>query len=120
MAPSSPTASPSTRRQNPRTDPRATTPLTGSARRAPSPTAPPNPSGRRPTAWSNASTDASASIWVGCRKTAPPTTAAFSTMPTDTYLHTFVTDYNRTRLRCLDYQAPAELLAKLAGHNTFA
>lgn len=38
----------------------------------------------------------------------------------DAYLHTFVTDYNRTRLRCLDYQAPAELLAKLAGHNTQA
>jgi transposase InsO family protein len=38
----------------------------------------------------------------------------------DAYLLTFVTDYNRTRLRCLDYQAPAELLAKLAGHNTFA
>jgi transposase InsO family protein len=36
----------------------------------------------------------------------------------DAYLHTFVADYNRTRLRCLDYQAPAELLAKLAGHNT--
>jgi hypothetical protein len=38
----------------------------------------------------------------------------------DTYLYTFVTDYNRTRLRCLGYQAPAELLANLAGHNTFA
>ena len=38
----------------------------------------------------------------------------------DAYLHTFVADYNRTRLRCLDYQAPAELLAKLAGHNTKA
>jgi len=38
----------------------------------------------------------------------------------DAYLHTFVADYNRTRLRCLDYQAPAELLAKLAGHNTCA
>jgi transposase-like protein len=38
----------------------------------------------------------------------------------DAYLHTFVADYNRTRLRCLDYQAPAELLAKLAGHNTLA
>ena len=36
----------------------------------------------------------------------------------DAYLHTFVADYNRTRLRCLGYQAPAELLAKLAGHNT--
>jgi hypothetical protein len=38
----------------------------------------------------------------------------------DAYLLTFVADYNRTRLRCLDYQAPAELLAKLAGHNTCA
>jgi transposase InsO family protein len=38
----------------------------------------------------------------------------------DAYLLTFVADYNRTRLRCLDYQAPAELLAKLAGHNTKA
>ena len=38
----------------------------------------------------------------------------------DAYLNTFVADYNRTRLRCLDYQAPAELLAKLAGHNTKA
>ena len=34
----------------------------------------------------------------------------------DAYLHTFVADYNRTRLRCLDYIAPAELLANLAGH----
>jgi transposase InsO family protein len=38
----------------------------------------------------------------------------------DAYLHSFVADYNRTRLRCLDYRAPAELLAKLAGHNTCA
>jgi transposase InsO family protein len=38
----------------------------------------------------------------------------------DACLHTFVAGYNRTRLRCLDYQAPAELLAKLAGHNTKA
>ena len=38
----------------------------------------------------------------------------------DAYLHTFVADYNHTRLRCLDYQAPAELLAKLTGHNTCA
>src|SRR5262249_13571125 len=38
----------------------------------------------------------------------------------DAYLHTFVADYNRTRLRCLDYQAPAELLANLKGHNTYA
>src|SRR5271169_6182070 len=38
----------------------------------------------------------------------------------DAYLLTFVADYNRTRLRCLDYQAPAELLAKLKGQNTKA
>ena len=38
----------------------------------------------------------------------------------DAYVYRFVADYNRTRLRCLDYQAPAELLPKLAGHNTFA
>ena len=38
----------------------------------------------------------------------------------DAYLYTFVHDYNQTRLRCLDYQAPAEALAKLTGHNTFA
>jgi len=36
----------------------------------------------------------------------------------DAYLLTFLADYNRTRLRCLDYQAPAELIVKLAGHNT--
>jgi transposase InsO family protein len=33
----------------------------------------------------------------------------------DAYLHTFVADYNRTRLRCLDYRAPAELLANRTG-----
>ena len=38
----------------------------------------------------------------------------------DEYLLTFVADYNRTRLRCLDYSAPAEILAKLTGHNTKA
>jgi hypothetical protein len=38
----------------------------------------------------------------------------------DACLHTFVADYNRTRLRCLGYQAPAELPAKLTGHNTQA
>jgi len=38
----------------------------------------------------------------------------------DTYLYSFVTDYNRTRLRCLDYQGPAKLFAKLAGHNAKA
>ena len=36
----------------------------------------------------------------------------------DAYLYDFVADYNRTRLRCLNYQAPAEALAKLTGHNT--
>jgi transposase InsO family protein len=38
----------------------------------------------------------------------------------DAYLLTFVADYNRTRLRCLGYQAPAELLAKLMGRYTSA
>ncbi len=38
----------------------------------------------------------------------------------DAYLHAFVADYNRTRLRCLGYLAPAELLANLTGHNTKA
>jgi transposase InsO family protein len=38
----------------------------------------------------------------------------------DAYLYTFVADYNRTRLRCLNYQAPAETLANLTGHNTKA
>jgi transposase InsO family protein len=38
----------------------------------------------------------------------------------DRYVLTFVHDYNRTRLRCLGYQAPAEVLANLAGDNTQA
>lgn len=36
------------------------------------------------------------------------------------FSHTFVHDYNQTRLRCLGHKAPAELLANLTGHNTFA
>jgi transposase InsO family protein len=32
----------------------------------------------------------------------------------------FVSDYNRTRLRCLGHKAPAEVLYNLPGHNTFA
>lgn len=38
----------------------------------------------------------------------------------DQYILTFVQDYNRTRLRCLGYRAPAEALANLAGDNTKA
>jgi transposase-like protein len=38
----------------------------------------------------------------------------------DHYILTFVADYNRTRLRCLGYRAPAEALANLAGDNTKA
>jgi hypothetical protein len=38
----------------------------------------------------------------------------------DAYLNTFVADYNQTRLRCLNYQAPAQVLANLTGHNTCA
>jgi transposase InsO family protein len=38
----------------------------------------------------------------------------------DAYLHAFVADYNRTRLHCLNYQAPAEALANLTGQYTCA
>ncbi|PLR25225.1 hypothetical protein SGCZBJ_11265, partial [Caulobacter zeae] len=38
----------------------------------------------------------------------------------DAFLFNFVELYNQTRLLCLDHKAPAELLAKLSGHNTFA
>jgi transposase InsO family protein len=38
----------------------------------------------------------------------------------DAFLHAFVANYNRTRLRCLAYKAPAECLANLPGHNTCA
>jgi transposase InsO family protein len=38
----------------------------------------------------------------------------------DDFIRTFVQDYNRTRLRCLDYQAPDERLVILTGHNTQA
>jgi len=38
----------------------------------------------------------------------------------DAYLHTFVADYIAPGLRCLDYQAPADLLAKLPEHTTKA
>jgi len=36
------------------------------------------------------------------------------------FIANFVRNYNRTRLRCLGHNAPAELLANLPGHNTFA
>jgi hypothetical protein len=45
------------------------------------------------------------------------TAAAFSTTPNATPTSTPSLPTTITRLRCLDYQAPAELLAKLAGHN---
>jgi IS30 family transposase len=41
----------------------------------------------------------------------------------DAFLNRFVEDYNRTRLKCLDYRAPLEALqalANLPGPNTFA
>ena len=38
----------------------------------------------------------------------------------DAFLRTFVDNYNRTRLKCLNYKAPAELLANPTGHNTSA
>ena len=36
------------------------------------------------------------------------------------FLHTFVSNYNRTRLKCLDWRAPAELLNNQPGLNTEA
>jgi transposase InsO family protein len=38
----------------------------------------------------------------------------------DDYVIAFVTAYNRTRLRCLGYKAPLEVLVNLTGHNTKA
>jgi len=38
----------------------------------------------------------------------------------DAFLHRFVDNYNRTRLKCLRYKAPFEVLANLPGPNTFA
>ncbi|MBL8893824.1 MAG: transposase [Rhizobiales bacterium] len=38
----------------------------------------------------------------------------------DDFLHAFVNSYNKTRLRCLAYKAPRELLDNLSGHNTKA
>lgn len=38
----------------------------------------------------------------------------------DAFLHDFVHRYNRTRLKCLDYRAPAELIANPPGLNTEA
>ena len=35
----------------------------------------------------------------------------------DAYIIAFVENYNRTRLRCLGYKAPIELLNNLTGHN---
>lgn len=36
------------------------------------------------------------------------------------FLNRFVNDYNRTRLKCLNYTAPQQALNNLAGPNTFA
>lgn len=38
----------------------------------------------------------------------------------NTFIATFVDNYNNTRLRCLNYTAPRELLLNLTGHNTKA
>jgi transposase InsO family protein len=38
----------------------------------------------------------------------------------DAFIAKFVHDYNRTRLKCLGYQAPMQVLANLTGPNTFA
>ena len=38
----------------------------------------------------------------------------------DAFLYRFVADYNRTRLRCLGYKSPTQVLANLTEHNTKA
>lgn len=38
----------------------------------------------------------------------------------DAFLYRFVADYNRTRLKCLDYRAPLDLLLNPPEHNTCA
>lgn len=38
----------------------------------------------------------------------------------NTFIATFIQNYNNTRLRCLDYKAPLELIDNLSGHNTKA
>lgn len=38
----------------------------------------------------------------------------------DAFIHGFVERYNKTRLRCLEYKAPAEMIANHAKHNTCA
>jgi transposase InsO family protein len=38
----------------------------------------------------------------------------------DAFIHDFVHRYNHTRLKCLDYRAPAELISNPPGPNTFA
>jgi hypothetical protein len=88
-APNSPTALPSTKKGKPPDKPSGQHPfdrlcakhaITHRLTRPFRPQTNSLPSRRRG-AWSNASTAASASISTGCRKTAPPTTAAFSIMP---------------------------------------
>jgi len=44
----------------------------------------------------------------------------FSHQERNDFLLTFVSNYNRTRLRCLSYQSPAEVLTNLTKHNTSA
>lgn len=43
-----------------------------------------------------------------------------NTQQRNDFILTFVKDYNRTRLRCLDHKPPTEVLANLPEHNTFA
>ena len=38
----------------------------------------------------------------------------------DLFIQTFVTNYNNTRLRCLGFKAPLDILHNLTGHNTKA
>ena len=76
--------------------------------------------GPRPTAWSSASTAASpgdACLAPGTRQFPPPH-PLHQPRRARAFLLRFVADYNRTRLRCLGYRAPLDVLHNHTEHNT--
>jgi hypothetical protein len=72
-------------------------------------------------AWSSVSIAASASTSIGYPKNRAAHHRRFESHDErNAYIFAFVDNYNRTRLKCLGYKAPAEALANLPGPNTFA
>ena len=82
-------------------------------------TALPSRSRRAPMAWSSASTDASVKPSAASLNPASPTGCSPPT-PIAMFLAQFVYDYNHTRLKCLGYLAPLQVLANLTEPNTCA